>query len=312
MLLVAVIAAFVPRTFLTLDEITIYSDGFANQVFSVLVWWFADGGDLSDEKPLFVVHIIRTVIALFFQVIKSTGGSFLEVLVLCLFVWPVLDLFEGGSRRRLGLLLFFLVFLLSFRSVLVCLSVGYLFLYQLRLSKKHYLLISFIFASLSSGAVLMCIILVLREYGQLLRRGAAYLLYLTLLVASLAVSLLDKVAGFNSGEVGYEATVGNSTGLMAAISRNTIVVSILEGDYLRAAVYLAMLVFLIIFLVVSFIAPRKSWFRVVLLAGLPVMAMEGLGAIALVVPLLMLAAGVDVRGPRFAVPRQVAYETDVK
>lgn len=293
-LLVGVLGYFLPRTFLTLDEITVYSDGYANQVFYVLTV-LQSGGDMFQESPLFFIHLVRTGVALFFQAINAMGGPVLEVLVLSLLVWPVLDLFVGSARRRLGLVLFFLVFVLSFRSVLVSISIGYLLLFQLRRPKWRYLLASFVFGSLSSGAVLLCAILVLREGRHLFARGAAYVTYLVLVLVSLAISGADKLAGFNSGDAGYEATVGNSTGLLAAVSRNTILVSFMNGDYARGAVYSAILVFVLAFAVHSYFTPKAAWYRVILVAGIPVMMLEGLGTVALLVPLLMLAAGVFIQ-----------------
>ena len=292
-LLVGIAGLFVPRTFLTIDDVSVSSDGYANQVFHVLTV-LANGSDWFDESPLFFIHLVRTAIAISFQYINRVGGPVLEMLVLALLVWPVLELFAGATRRGIGLVLFFLMFALSFRSVLVCLSIGYLFLYQIKAPNKIYLLLSFLLGALSSGAVLLCVILVLRERWQLFRRGLAYVLYLVLAMVSLGISALDKIAGFNSGESGYEATVGNSTGLVAAVSRNTIIVSLLEGDYVRAGVYIFMLVALLVFLLRSFMDQKAAWYRLVLLAGIPVMALEGLGAVALIVPLLMLAAGVFI------------------
>lgn len=290
-LLAAMIAVFIPRTFLSLDDESILTDGFASQVMYVLNV-LGSGGDLSDEKALFFVHVVRTLVAVVFQFANAVGGPILEVVLLSLFVWPVLGLFVGRSRRLLGLALFFLVFLISFRSVLVCISVGYLFLYQLRSKKNIFLLASFLFSSLSSGAVLLCVLLLARNGRLVFMRGLGYLTYAVLMTTSLAVSLADKFDGFNAGDAGYEATVGNSTGIVAAISRNTIIVSILEGNYVRAAVYGFIAVMLLVFLVSSFLRPQTRWYRYILIAGLPVLGMEGLGVVALIIPLLMIAADV--------------------
>lgn len=287
------LAVVIPRTFLVLNEVTIYTDGFAQQVFHVLTVLFT-GASIADESPLFLIHLLRAGIAVFFQGVSAIGGSPLEVLVLSLFVWPVLNLFNGGQRPWLGILLFFIVFLLSFRSVLVCISVGYLVLYQLRAPKKRYLLISYIFSSLSSGAVLLCVCLVSRDIRQLGKGGFGYIFYFVFSLLSLAISGADKFMGFRSGDAGYEATVGNATGLQAAISRNTIVVSILSGDYVRAAVYMFLALILLLFLMRSFFNLKAKWYRFVFLAGVPVMMLEGLGVIALLVPLLMRSAGVYV------------------
>jgi hypothetical protein len=291
MMLAGLIAVFIPRTFLELDEVSILTDGFASQVMYVLNV-LGSGSDLSDEKALFFVHMVRTLVAVVFQFANAIGGPVLEVLLLSLLVWPVLDLFVGRPRRLIGLVLFFLVFLISFRSVLVCVSVGYLFLYQLRSKKNIFLLASFFFSSLSSGAVLLCVLLLARNGRQVFTRGVGYLTYAVLMVTSLAISLADKFDGFNAGDAGYEATIGNSTGIVAAISRNTIIVSILEGNYVRAAVYGFIAVMLLVFLVSSFLRPQTRWYRYILVAGLPVLGMEGLGVVALIIPLLMIAADV--------------------
>lgn len=300
-LLAGILGIFIPRTFLQLDDASVFTDGYASQVMYVLNV-LSSGSDFLDEKPLFFVHLFRALIAVVFQAVNGWGGPALEIVLLSLFVWPVLDLFIGKSRRWLGLVLFFLVFMLSFRSVLVCLSIGYLFLYQLRSQKSSYLAASFLFGSLSSGAVLLCVLLVLREGPRLFRRGFAYVMYTFFIIASLAVSLLDKFEGFNSGDSGYEATVGNSTGIFAAISRNTIVVSLMEGDYMRATVYILIAVMVLVFLTLSFIRPKTRWYRYVFIAGLPVLGMEGLGVVALIIPLMMVAADVYL-------PPQLVSET---
>jgi hypothetical protein len=288
------LAVVVPRTFLELNEVTIYTDGFAQQVFHVLTVLFTDAS-ITDESPLFLIHLLRTGIAVFFQAVSALGGSPLEVLVLCFFVWPILTLFNEGRRAWIGILLFFIVFLLSFRSVLVCLSVGYLVMYQIYMPKNRYLVASYIFSSLSSGAVLLCVCLVLRDIHRMGKGGFGYFLYFIMSLISLVISGADKFVGFRSGDAGYEATVGNATGLQAAISRNTIVVSILSGDYVRAAMYIFLAITLLFFLIRSFFNPKEKWYRFVFLAGVPVMMLEGLGVIALLVPLLMRSADVYVK-----------------
>ena len=292
-LIVSAGAIFFPRTFLLLDETTIFTDGYASQVFYVL-GVLSSGGDIFSEQPLFFVHLIRTFISVVFSLLNSMGGAPLEVFVLSLFILPVVDLFVGAKRGWISFLLFFLVFLLSFRSVLVCLSVGYLLLYQLRQPKPMYLLVSFIFASLSSGAVLFCVMLVAREGIQCIWKRKAYLLYFFLSLTSLLISVQNKLVGFASGDSGYQSTVGDSTGLVAAISRNTIIVSILEGNYLRAAVYILICLLVVFFLLKSFLDEDARWYRFVFSAGVPVMFFEGLGVIALLVPLLMMIAKLEV------------------
>lgn len=292
-LIASAMAMLFPRTFLLLDETTVITDGYASQVFYVLTV-LGSGGDIFSENSLFFIHMIRALIYFGFSLLGGIGGSPLEVFALSLFVLPVTDLFFGPKRAWVGLVLFVLVFLLSFRSVLVCLSVGYLLLYQLRRPKSVYLLVSFVFASLSSGAVLFCVLLAAREGFQYLQRRKLYLSYFLLSLASLMISVQDKFTGFASGDDGYQATVGDSTGLLAAISRNTIFVSFLEGNYVRAAVYLIICSLIIIFLLKSFLSENAKWYRFVFLAGMPVMFFEGLGVIALLVPLLMMIAGVAV------------------
>lgn len=155
-------------------------------------------------------------------------------------------------------------------------------------------------ANLSSASVLMALLLLLfaRPRQPLAQRQwfqqSAVVLLLGL---SLAVSVADKIAGFQGGETGYEAQAfGADNVFLTAISRATLLISFAEGQLARALVYSAIAAILLFNLTVKLRGKRSKGMRRVLLCGLPGIFLEGLGVVGLLVPLTWVFAGFDPTG----------------
>jgi len=277
-------------------------DGFQSQLLYVAS--LLGGGALWDEMwraPLVCVHFVRLI-----GVMPFVGPELLvwpkaSLPVLLLAMWPLVRGRHQMNVSNRVLLALFLPLLVSGRGVLVAISVGYVILYLARVEKsKWFLWVGALFANLSSASVLVVILLLL-----FFRRGAAAQvrrdgvdqdwsrrLILLLLMLSFLASLVDKLHGFGGGEVGYEGYSSSSHNVLVAIlSRSTLWVSVVEGQYLRAAAYSA--IFSLFFVKLMSIMRRSGneGARRLMLCCLPGIFMEGLGVWAMFFPLIWLALG---------------------
>ncbi len=278
------------KTFLSLDEDAISTDGYASQVAFIRAL-IEGGGNLLNVDPLYWIHGVRTVLALGFEAVHTNGGALATAAVMLACIWPILALFDGAPRSVLALLLPLTMMALSYRAVLVLVAIGYILLYIVRRRSAVYLLLAFVFANLSSGAVLSGLLIALLLAAGYRRMTPSMLIFVACMVFSLAISVADKYEGFLAQDEGYDATVEGATGLVALLSRSTIFVSVMEGDYLRALVYTGMFVGALYALVYA--AKRRSYggYAGIFICTVPAFLLEGLGVISLVVPVLMFLAG---------------------
>jgi hypothetical protein len=281
------------KAFVSLDEDAIRSDGYASQVAFIRAL-IEGGGNLLDVDPLYWIHGVRTLLALGFEAVHGSGGPLLTAAVMLACVWPLLALFDGAPRRALSLLLPLTAVALSYRAVLVQVAIGYLLLYILRRCSPVYLLLAFLFANLSSGAVLSAVLIALLLAVGYRRMTPSMVIFVAGLVLSLGVSVADKYAGFMAREAGYDATVEGATGIVALLSRSTIFVSVMEGDYLRALTYTGMFAGALYALLYAAKRRRYAGYAAIFVCTIPAFLLEGLGVISLVVPVLMFLAGVPL------------------
>lgn len=281
------------KAYLLLDEETIGADGYASQV--AFIRELVDGGgNLFDVEPLYWIQGLRTAIAVAFEVISSIGGPGLTAAVILCALAPLFDLFQTSKRPYLLLLLPFTLIALSYRAVLVYVAIGYLFLYILKRPSSVYLALSFLLANLSSGGVLSALLIAFLIGRAYRKRSLALRVYMISLFLSLGISAWDKYLGFVNQDTGYDATVQGATGLAALLSRSTIFVSFLNGDYLRGVVYVGLLLVALYAFFSAVKSSRYKGYAVVFLTTVPTFMLEGLGVISLLVPVLMFFAGVPL------------------
>lgn len=267
-----------------LDNIDI--DGFTYQI--LYIRGLVDIGiNISNLEPLLIVHYFRFLVAYPIDYIDHSNYNFLTPIVILLIIEPLIKIFKTRQGKYFFLLLIVLPIFMSYRNILVIAGIGYL-VYYIKINKNPaYLLFSALLVNLSSGSVLVaivCSLIFCRVYRVMDLRIIFYTIFLSI---SLLISLTDKYMGFSLGESGYAATEYGATGIFAIITRSTIYVSVITGNYFRAAIYFLVGVsalFSIIF------ASRHAHYRgyaVIFIASLPVFLVEGLGVIALIIPILL-------------------------
>ncbi len=283
---------YVDKKFVVLEGGSI-DDGYASQVNYVIE--LLNDGDFLSAEPLYWMHGFRTVIALFFNVVYDFGGAALTAFVMMVFVLPVIAIFKNANYRSLSLLLILFVSLISYRAVLVFVGIGYIFLYAMHGGSKWYLFFGFLFANLSSGAVLTSVLISIFFIAKYKCKTISLYFFISILMASLIISLIDKYLGFSDQGIGYEPVLENVNGVFGAISRSTIFVSFIDGNFIRLFGYLFILLSVVAAFIYSIFKNRYSEYRVILLLSAPAFLLEGLGVISIIVPILMFIAGVSIK-----------------
>lgn len=281
------------KIYLAIDEDSVASDGYASQVAFILNL-IENEGNLFQVEPLYWIHGLRTAVAIFFDYVEGVGGPALGGALVLGLALPVMLLFRDAKRPYLGALIPFAMLGLSYRAVLVLLSIGYLMIFILKNRSSVYLWVSFILANLSSGSVLSATLIAALIGLKYCRGNIKIKVYIGFLLFSLGVSALDKYIGFMAGDAGYDATVSGLTGWAALISRSTIFVSILEGDYLRAGTYIALFFTAICGFFHVLGRRRSNGYALIFFATIPAFLLEGLGVISLVVPILLFLSGIPL------------------
>lgn len=273
------------------------SDGFAVQI-SYVSSLLQDGELLArlDEGWLLLVHAARAVAVAPFVALAAVVGPVGPLLLLLLLLWPLTRAPESTRRSALTMAPLLLPLLVSGRSVLVAVGVGYVVMHLLERRRSWMLWAGAFLVNLSSASVLMALIILLAgDHARTpLPRSIAWqrAAVLGLLLASLGMSLADKVTGFAAGSLGYEAHAFESENVVLSIlSRSTLFVSLVEGQYLRALVYAAVAFVLAAKLLTALLNPRQRVARRVVLCCLPGILLEGLGVIAMTFPLVWLLRG---------------------
>lgn len=286
-------------------------DGFAMQIS--YVGSLLQGGELLaslDEGLLLLVHAARVAAVAPFLAAETLVGPAISLLMLLALLWPLTRVPGSRAHTALGLVPLLLPLAVSGRSVLVAVGVGYVVMHLLERRYGWMLWLGALLVNLSSASVLMAlVVLLVGEHSRVrLPRGLAWqrIVVVVLLVASLGISLADKLAGFTAGSVGYEPHAFDSdNALLAVFSRSTLFVSLVEGQYLRALAYGAIALLLGIKLISALANPRQRVARRIVLCCAPGILLEGLGVIAMVFPLVWLLRGfaADRRRPMVPTPR---------
>lgn len=262
-------------------------DGYTSQILYVREI-FEFGGNILDQSPLIWIHLIRSSLFYCFDFLNYIGGSGLVAFGVVLFFIPIMRLFLCARFSYFSILLPVLIALISYRAVFVALSVGYVFLYFLCARRTIYLIFSFVFLNLSSASVLIGILIVCFYAFRFSVWSWRLGIFLISLLVSFMVSLQDKIVGFISASAGYQPTVQiEGSGLLGVLTRSTIFTSFYEGDYIRGGIYLALLCAALLIILSSLCVRELRGYGFLFFASLPVFFLEGLGVVALIVPIFM-------------------------
>lgn len=274
------------KTFLSID----LTDGFTSQVQYIWNYW-SGRNSILDLEPLLWIHVLRALIASVFVSVEEIGGSALVAFAMVVLTLPILRVFAGLERGYLVFALPLVAMVVSFRTYLVILSVAYLLLFIRGSRGSVFLSLSFIFANLSSGAVLNNLLVAATVARNHRPYSVVLYVYVFLLAISFGISALDKYQGFSEQRSGYDSTVYGASGIEAILSRSTLFVSAMEGDYTRLLAYagLGVVAFLLLFFAL------KTWhyrgYAAILLSVVPSLIFEGLGFMSLLVPIMLFLAG---------------------
>lgn len=282
----SIYANHLDRTFLADDAM----DGFTNQV--TYVWNYLGGGNsIFSMEPLIWIHALRAAIATVFVFIEETFGTGASSFSMLLLFLPVVRMFIELRRGYFAWAIPLTVIIFSSRTVLVIISVAYLIMFISRNRPLYFLSLSFIFANLSSGAVMNNLIIATILVRNHRPKSLALHVYIAALLISFAISALDKYEGFVEQRSGYDSAVYGASGIEAILSRSTIMISLMEGNYLRFGAYTGMACAALFLFFVAWRIPNYRGYIAILLSAVPSVIFEGLGLVSLLIPVLLLVAG---------------------
>lgn len=272
--------------FISLDDI----DGFSAQV--IYIWNYFEGGNsLFDLDPLLMIHAARALIAYIFTVVEDNVGIGASTFILLMLAVPILRVFADLPRGFLVFAIPIAGMVFSGRAVLSMISVAYMVIVIIRKRGVILLFLSLFFSTLSSGVALNNLIIAMTVGRYHMRRSVSVMLYSAGLLVTLFISATDKYEGFSEQRAGYDATTYSTSQIGAVISRSTIYVSYMEGEYVRAFAYIGLALIALALLLAAMILPRYRGYAAILLAAIPSVLLEGLGFVSLVIPVLLMLAG---------------------
>lgn len=272
-------------------------DGFSAQIRYVFGLFQADNvfGELQ-ENWLLLVHVIRVFAVIPFVYLEIWIGPVASLTLLLFLLLPLARVLGSRNQNLFALAPVFLPLFVSGRSVLVAIGVGYIIFY-LHENRSHLKLwLGVLFVNLSSASVFISLLLLIFWKSKCnfnnISMSWSRLAAIVVLLGSFAVSMLDKILGFQSGDVGYEGYGVDSDNIFLVIlSRSTLFFSFFEGQYLRVAAYGSIGAILLFKLIVLIFDHRSPIARRMVLCCLPGIFVEGLGVLAMVFPLTWLLTG---------------------
>ena len=280
------------------------------------------------QNPLYWVHIVRFIAVWPFWLVKDTAiAPLFNAVGMMAILWPLATTTLAHHTRAhpLRSVLFYLPIFVSFRSILVVAGVGYMFLmYFRRLQSAPVMFLSVLFANLSSASLAVWLLGMLVQ-GRKFAGSLVYYGVVALAMLSISASLSHKIPYFGQvavqaeslPSVAIEHKIQRSLMLIekivrAAVDRNTILISLKEGNTLRALFYIAILAALIAAILRCLQLPILRWnIGLFLILCGPVFLLEGLGVVCLIAPLIILLSELreghflkdySIRQPAFIVP----------
>jgi hypothetical protein len=261
------------------------------------------------DQPLTVVQAFRVLVVYPLWLIRDT--VFLlpisTLLILCA-IYPLVTraLYLDRPPSPWRVVLFYLPCAFSVRAVLVSAGLGYLFLiFFAPKPRKLLYVLSALFVNLSSASVFLWVTASLLNCMRPLPLGKVRWIVLGIMLVSMSISIESKFHYFKTIALDEKMQImsdENSHELLfpkklpsiilsfatTVMERNTIAVSLEEWRYKRVVSYLLILALLSWCLIITFHernTPNNKFTFFV--AGLIMFAMEGLGVVALIAPLVI-------------------------
>ena len=263
-------------------------DGFYIQMLHVVT-------ERGADNPLYVVHLFRfLVVSPFYWIYASGYSSFLEAVLMVLFLYPVLTARFARHIPYLQAFYVYLPLIFSFRTVLVMCAMAYLFICLYGVGKSYRkLTLSALLANLSSGVILPWILIVVAYHRPMFRIYPAIRIVVIAAVALLTFSILQKLDFF----FGLGGQLGGGESLLG---RNTFAVSAQHEQYARLAVYIGLLLLWLYIMLLCTVQRRyrEHFFWFMAPVGL-LSLVEGLGFVSFLIPMLWFLMGIR---PNFCVP----------
>lgn len=281
-----------------LNEINLQDEAFIQikQTFEFI----QSGGAVTRalENPIFVTHLVRVAIFIPFSYLGSLGhGQGLEYVLLILISLPVVMRYYKRSNDIIYLAPLVLPFLISYRSFLAALAIGYVVIAITSKGNILFLLFGVTLSLLSTAVMVQSSLLILiyrKKISCLLRNNPVAIVPLIAFLGITLLVTLVKIQGFVGGLDGYTSEYG-SDGIQSAITRSTLVIGLAKGS-LRGYLSLAIALLLIISLVRlgnSRNKELKTYFRILSCLA-PGLLFEGLGIVSILFPILWMVRGVHL------------------
>ncbi|WP_164551179.1 hypothetical protein [Shewanella khirikhana] len=256
----------------------IYNDGFYSQVSYV----FENYNNGSIFSPLFIIHSLRLFIVFPFYLAHINGWStYLEALLYLVYIFP---LFSARDRVVVlsGWLLLFFPLLLSYRTVLGMLGLGYLYLCLFYEKGRYFLLIfSALLANLSSGIVVGWIFGVITSFKYLRK-------YYPLVIPVFIVMLIGFF-GSLAHKYEYMFSSAGSASNGNFFERSTFYVAMEYQQYSRLIIYTTVTIVLLFVIVSGTCSSRfSSRAGLFFFGGIPLIFFEGVGLISYALCLLIV------------------------
>lgn len=271
-------------------------DGFYAQIASVYAY---TQGLAVWETPVQAIHVVRmAVVYPYLFVYLAKLPAWIETVLLIPYILPILRARFGGKSHPVQYLCLLLPYALSMRAALLAYGFCLLYLYLFSDRRSPWQLVfSLLLAFLSSGVVLSWAIIAVLCSRQVLSGNKVGVPLMGVGLVGLGVSLADKLTFFDSQAAGT-----SGKGLASALERSTVVDALNRGDIAKFGVYLALISVGAWYLWQLFTAPRIP--RTLLYffaASIPGFAMEGLAAMAYILPFAFAICGLYVlEGPQTA------------
>lgn len=268
-------------------------DGFNSQLLHA-IRFVSEGFDYSSygkEGILLFVHTIRLLTAAPFFAAHSLLGIFGQSLLIYAIIFTVVKTIKPRLQGNYIYLLTTLPLLVSWRSILVMVSVLLLVLFLADNCKSWMMLFtSIILGTLSSAALLFMIAAVFYFRNRIWRnRNKKVIFCLAALATLTTIVIFVKFVGFSSGTAGYESEHTDNP-VLSMLYRSTFIIKLIHGSLIKQLVYCLLFVAVGATTFATLVKPRKShidWLYIIALGGLFV---EGMGAMVLAM-LLVLKIG---------------------
>lgn len=277
---------FVRKSIFTEGE----TDGFYVQVSVVYRMLITGQGAL---EPLQWIHALRLLVVYpFFIGTFAKLPPIFDSLLMAIYCWPIVAARFRGKFHPVQLIALVLPYALSYRGALLAVGFAYLYIFMFSDRRNPWLLaLSMLLSFLSSGVVLSWLIIALICYRQSVGQTRVGGPLVVFSAAGFGLSLLNKIEFFSASRVSN----ASSGGVQGALERSTIWVSFVFGQTARFMTYLAMISLAAWYIWQIFTTPRIP--RTLLyffIASVPGFAMEGLAAMAYVLPFAFAICGLYV------------------